>query len=171
VEIVVKAQPIILYFCIALVVVVGLAVLLKKGSVPRRVAVMAIVVAACGAILFFLYRDKRIVVDDQGITGSLYGKISVTWQEVRAARVVGNLSATPWAPRFKTNGVDIGPYRMGWFKLANGSTGYVLTDNGDRALVMETAGVTYVLGPRELDALAAAVAAHVHIGKGTEGGQ
>jgi hypothetical protein len=167
-EVVIKAQPIILYVCIALVVVAGLAVLLKKGSVPARIATMAIVVVACGAILFFFYRDKSLVVDDQGMRGSLYGKVAIAWQDVRAARVVDNLSHTPWAPRFKTNGIDFGAYRVGWFRLDNGSMGYVLTDNGDRALVMETAERTYVLGPRELDALVGAVARHVRVENGME---
>jgi hypothetical protein len=165
-DIVMKAPPILLYICAALIVVTLLSVLLKKGAPGGRIAAMAIVVMVCGALLFFFYRDRHFIVDDQGIRGDAYGKISVPWADVRSAFLVDALSTTAYAIRMKTNGLDAGPYRMGWFRLANGQKAYVVTESGDRALVIETADVTYVFGMKQTDALAAAVAAHVTVAEG-----
>jgi Ca2+/Na+ antiporter len=164
-DFVIPGQSVILYLCIGVFVVGLLSVLLKKGEPWKRGVAMAIVVLVCAVVLFLFYKSARIRVDDQGITMDLGGRISIPWEGVRTAALVENLSATPYAPRVKTFGNSMGGYKLGWFILANGRKAYVRTESGDRALVIETADVMYVLGVSQTDAIAAAVAAHVTVTK------
>jgi len=152
----------------AVVLVAALAVLLKKMSMVRKVLGLGITVVVCGLLTFFLYRTTHLVADDAGLRMDTYGRQQLAWTEVTSARLVENLAASPWAPKVRTGGTSIGDFQSGWFKLANGLTGFLVVEQRGEALVIEGAGKVFVLAPKGIEELAAVVARHVTVTR--EGG-
>jgi hypothetical protein len=145
----------------AVVIVAVLSVLLKKGAMWRKITGIAISVAVCGTLMFFLYRTTHLFVDEQGIRATTYGKVSIPWQSVKKAVLLESLSASPYNPVRRTNGVAMGDFRAGWFSLGDGRTAFVTVQGTDRALVLETEGKLYVFGVGDMDAFLQEVSRHV----------
>jgi hypothetical protein len=157
-----KPPVLMLVVFVAVGLVAALAVFLKKMPRGRKIAGMAAAVVVCGALVFF-YRTTHLVVDDQGIRADTYGRQAIAWTSIQRAFVVPDLGSSPYAPARRTNGSAFGDVRKGWYRLANGAAAFVTTEIPDRALVIETAGMIYVFGPREFDAFLAAVGRHVTV--------
>jgi hypothetical protein len=153
-----------------IVVVAVLAALLKKMETWKKVLTIVLAVGVCGAVFFFLFRTTHLVVDDAGIHTDTYGRQSILWSSVSKTILVENLSATPYAPVLRTNGVSVGDFKSGWFRLADGSTAFVTAEIAGRALVIQGDGKTFVFAPRELDAFAAEVAKHAQVAREGGGG-
>jgi hypothetical protein len=158
-----KPPVLMLVAFIVVAIVAVAALLLKKMPRWRKIAGISFVVVVFGAITFFLYRTTHLVVDDQGIRADTYGRQTIAWTSVQKAFVVQDLGASPFAPVMKTNGSSFGAIRKGWFKLTNGTTAFVTIEIADRALVIETAGTTYLFGPREFDSFKDEVGRHVTV--------
>jgi hypothetical protein len=165
------SPPTYAYAIIAVIVVVAaLAIFLKKMAGVTRIISLVLVVVAGGALAFFLLRTTHIVVDAQGIRTDTYGRQSLPWDSVKEAVVVSDLSASAYALRVRTGGTSLGDFRAGWFRLADGRKAFVTTELRDRALVIETDGMTWVFGPRDFDAFVAQVRRYVPV-TGAGGGQ
>jgi hypothetical protein len=145
--------------------VVIVAALLKRDPLWKKLLAIGLGLAVCGGVLLWMYRDTHLVVGDAGIRADTYGAVSIPWGEVKSAVVVSDLAGSPYAPKMRTNGSSIGDSRSGWFRLADGSSAFLTTERSDKALVITTAGTTYIFAPRDLDAFVEAVAVHVTVSR------
>jgi hypothetical protein len=165
VDIVFKAPTYLLLLFGGVVLVAVVSALLKKWEPWKKIVTVVVAVVVCGVLLFVFYRDKHLVVDDQGIHADVYGNMSIPWSAVQKAVEINGLAASPHAVKIRTNGVSAGNYRVGWFKLADGSTAFVTLEVADRALLIESNGTTYLFGPQQMDAFVSEVGKHVTVQK------
>jgi len=158
VEIVIPAPSFILWVVIGLDVVVIASVLLKKGSLVRRLSALAVVAVVSVFLLVFLYRPIRLsVTDDAMVDATYFRSITVPWGDVTSAFLVPGFVESEYRPSFKVNGNSIPGLKTGWFKLANGRTARVLIQESPDALVLETNDTLWVLAPDRLDELVVAL--------------
>lgn len=65
-----------------------------------------------------------------------------------------------YRPTAKLNGAGVGSYKVGWYKLKNGSKALVMT-NSPEVFLFESQGVYYLLAPDRLDEFASSVSKHL----------
>jgi drug/metabolite transporter (DMT)-like permease len=65
-EIVITPSPLILIVALAALLVGVSSILLKRWARWRKILGAAILVVACGAVLFFFYRERHLVVGQGG---------------------------------------------------------------------------------------------------------
>jgi len=107
----------------------------EKDGAVRKIAAW-VVVAAFGALTFFLYRTTHLVIDDQVSSADTYGRHTVAWTAVQKAFVVQDLASSPYNPVMKTNGSSFGPSRR-LVQALQRSTAFVTAERADRALVIQ----------------------------------
>jgi hypothetical protein len=162
-DIVFKA-PLFLLYVIAAVLVVGLtSVLLKRSPVQRKILGSVALLVACGAFLIIFYRDRHLVLDEQGIHANLYGRHEIPWSSIKRAVDIEHLPGSPYAPVRRTSGTAIGNYRTGWFTLAGGGSAFLVMQEADRALLIEDGTTRYLIGVKDMDGLLREVGKHVSI--------
>jgi hypothetical protein len=160
-----KAPLLLLVIIIAAFVVAVLATLLKKSAPWRKILSLGLAIVICGGLLIWQYHDTHLVVDGLGIHADTYGKVNISWSDVEKTAVIQDLASSPYEPKLKTNGIGMGSYRAGWFKLANGSSAFVTLEIPNEALLIEAGTTSYLFGPKEFDAFVNAVASHVTVEK------
>jgi PH (Pleckstrin Homology) domain-containing protein len=160
VEIVFRPPIAILIVAIAVVAVGAISVLLKKSELPRKIITAVVVVALAGGIVLVLYRSTTLTVDGDGLRTTGLSGVDLSWDEVQHAYSEANLAVSKYRPTVRTRGVAIGDYRTGRFLLSNGNGAQVLMERSDQALVIVTAGLTYLFAPSEIDVLFDAVNQH-----------
>ncbi len=150
----------------AVVLAAVLALFLKRTETWKKVLTVVLTLGACGAAFLFVLGTRHLVVDEAGIHAGMNGRQSISWTSVSRAVLVENLASSPWAPVRKTTGTSFGKLKSGWFRLADGSTAFLMVETPGRALVVQGNGKTLVLAPAALDALASEVAKHVPVERG-----
>jgi hypothetical protein len=164
--IVFKAPLLILLIALAVFVVLVLSGLLRRDAPWKKILTLVLAFLISGGLILWQYHDTHLVVDAQGIHADSMRKVDVPWSAVTKAQVIAPIASSPFGPKNKTWGMSIGGRKKGLFRLNNGSSGFVLTENPDEALVIQTDTTTYVFGPPDhFDAFIDAVAEHVTVAR------
>jgi hypothetical protein len=99
----------------------------------------AVVLTALG--LLFCFRPLTIEVRSDVLTirGSLYGRgVPLEDMLLDRARIVDLGTAPDLVPRWRTNGVGLPGYRVGWFRLENGEKALCFLTRSDSILYVPT---------------------------------
>lgn len=156
-EFVLSPPTAILYFSAAVLAVVVLSVLLKRGEPVKKAIGLGIAVVVLGLVVLVFYRPTTIAVDADGISIRGPGGTQLSWSEVESAVYEPNLPTSPFRPTVRTRGIAIGEYRSGLFLLSNGNRARVSMEQSDSAVVLRTPDLTYLLAPDDATGLAAAI--------------
>lgn len=157
VEIVFRPPLAILLVAVGIVIVGIASAFIRKGEPMRKITSIVIVVLVAGGLVLFLYRPATITVDAEGFSASGPRGVDVSWDEVTHAHDVVNLATSEFRPTVRSRGAAIGDYRAGRFLLSNGNAAWVMMERSDRAVVLVTPELTYLIAPEEIDTLVAAV--------------
>jgi Protein of unknown function (DUF2679). len=71
---------------------------------------------------------------------------------IDSAEIVGIIDWTEereFEPTVRTNGASIGLYKLGWFRLRNGSKAFIMTARSE-VFVMKSEEIFYLISPDEL---------------------
>ncbi len=156
-EFVLSPPPAVLYFSAAVLAVVVLSVLLKRGAPVKKAIGLGIAVVVLGAIVVIFYRSTTIAVDRDGISARGPGGVELAWSEVESAVYEPNLPTSPFRPTVRTRGIAVGGYRAGVFLLSNGNRARVIMEQSETAVALRTPDLTYLLSPEDAAGLAAAI--------------
>jgi hypothetical protein len=157
-----------IFYVLAPIVAVALLAALLAMRLGRWPAWKAFLIpvpilVVCAFIAHLARQPHHLIVDEIGLRADDHGGVAVPWAAVRRARVVVDVWSSPDRPARRTGGTADGPYRSGWWTLADGRGAYLMMERSDRALVLEDDATTYLLAPRDLDRLVAEVGRHVAI--------
>lgn len=133
-----------------------------SGKVMWVVAVFLILtMAGTLALLFSGARRPSFEVSPEGlrVRGNLYGRfIPASQLRIAEAQVV-NLNATQdLRPKWRTNGVGLPGYSIGWFRLRNREKALLfLTDRTRAVHIPTTEGYVVLISPQNPDAFVKAL--------------
>ena len=120
--------------------------------------VMLLLLALMVVFVYFGFLSKQMTfnVTSEGLTvsGWPYGRtLSLDKLDVDGAAVV-SLKGTPYAPRFRSNGVGLPGYKLGWFRLENGERGLLFVTEPERVVYLPTLeGYSLLMSVAEPEAL------------------
>jgi len=157
-----------LFYLVVFIVASSLLVIVVGRRSPARKAiglVFALVIATMLVNRFYTIRGSSLTVDDSGITADVDGRATIPWASIEQAVYVDDVSASRYAPGRPTNMfATLGTFnaRYGRYTLANGRRALVALDRMRSAgIVITTSDEVYVFGPKDVTALARAIADHV----------
>ena len=84
-EVIFPAPKFLLWIVIGIFVIAVPAVFLKKGNLPIKIGVTGLITISCGLLLFFFYRETKLVVNEQGLYSNNYGEFRIQWEEIDKA--------------------------------------------------------------------------------------
>ncbi len=140
-----------MYIMMAVIIgVIILSMLLKKGDRNKKIITVVIVLAVFIFIYILFGRPAKIVIDEQGINSTAYGKIEFNWSDVKSAEYISNYQNSPYKPSLKLNGTALKYFRVGKFRLVNGDNVKLVTQKSDDALIFYTSDGIYLFAIDQL---------------------
>jgi hypothetical protein len=133
--------------------VIILSMLLKKGDFKKKILSLIIILVAFAFVFIMFGRPSKLIVDDEGINSTSYGKIDFDWKDINRAVLVAAYQSSPYKPVLKLTGTAVKDFRAGTFKLSNGETAKLITQSAEDAAVFYTGDKIYLLAIDELDKL------------------
>jgi hypothetical protein len=95
---------------------------------------------ALAATFFPRPLSVELMSDALAVRGSVYGRrMPLSSLKLDDARVVNLKQEPALAPRWRTNGVGLPNYRVGWFRLRNGERALCFLTREDHVLYLPTA--------------------------------
>jgi hypothetical protein len=152
-----------LVFLGAVLLVVLLSMVLKRGSAARKITALVIVLVVLGVVTFLFYRPTVVSVDEQGLTVKRFRIRSVTWPEVSEAIRIGDLSGSEYRPTGRIVGVSLGAYKVGMFRLQNGDRVQAVMEQDRDALLIATRGEGYLFALNKNEGLVEAVSRFIEV--------
>ena len=143
--------------------VVVLSMFLKRGDTGRKLAALAITVVVLAVVTFLFYRPAVLTVDDSGISVRRFRVSDVSWTEVRSAERIMDLSSSPYRPTNRVVGVGLGAYKVGTFRLRDGSTARVTMEQDREVLLVSAEQQLYLFAVNDQEQLVAAVARYIEV--------
>jgi hypothetical protein len=163
VEFVSVPPRIFLVFIGAVLLVVLLSMVLKRGSAARKITALVIVLVVLGVVTFLFYRPTVVSVDEQGLAVKRFRIRSVAWPEVSEAIRIGDLSGSEYRPTVRIEGVSLGAYKVGTFRLQNGDRVQAVMEQDRDALLIATTGEGYLFALNDNEGLVEAVGRFVEV--------
>ena len=157
VEFVLSPPRMFLAFLGAVLLIVVLSMLLKRGSVARKITALVIVLVVIGVVAIMFYRPTVLTVGEGGFVLKRFGERSVAWTEVTEVVRIEDLSASVYRPSGRIAGVGWGSYRVGRFRLRDGGAARVAMQQDRDALLIVTAQQRYLFAMSRNDELFEAV--------------
>ena len=143
--------------------VVVLSMFLKRGDTGRKLAALAITVVVLAVVTFLFYRPAVLTVDDSGISVRRFRVSDVSWTEVRSAERIMDLSSSPYRPTNRVVGVGLGAYKVGTFRLRDGSTARVTMEQDREVLLVSAEQQLYLFAVNDQEQLVAAIARYIEV--------
>jgi hypothetical protein len=154
VEYVVLPPRIFLVFLAAVLLVVLVSMLVKRGSTARKITALVIVLVVIGIVALLFYRPTVVTVSEQGFVLKRFRERTVAWSEVSEATRIEDLSVSEHRTARRIVGVSLGTYRVGTFRLQDGGTARAAMEQDRNALLIVTAaGERYLFALNENDKL------------------
>jgi len=163
VEFVVVAPRIFLIFLGVVLLVVLLAMILKRGNTRRKITALVIVLVVLGGVALMFYRPTVVSVGERGLTVKRFLARTVLWTEVTEATRIGDLSASEYRPTRRVVGVSLGSYRVGTFRLKDGGRAQAVMEQTREALLIATPKERYLFALADNDELVEAVGRIVEV--------
>ncbi|RLE88151.1 MAG: hypothetical protein DRJ96_04685 [Thermoprotei archaeon] len=135
---------------------------------PAAWALLALLAAVLGFIALILLSPAQIRVtrDEIVVRAYLLFSESASRGEVEEVKVVDLREDAGLKPTVRLSGTSLGGWRVGWFKLSNGSKAF-MASLGDRVVALRKRDGTYLLlAPRDFDSFVEALARHGWLGSG-----
>ena len=139
VEFTIVPPRIFLLFLGAVLLISVFLLFLKKGSSIRKITALVIVVVLLGVVDFIFYRPTIVSVDDRGISVKRFRGYNLSWSDVQTAKRIADLSASLGRPKARLVGASLGTYKVGKFRLENGSSARVVMEQDVEAILITTA--------------------------------
>lgn len=162
-EFTVTPPKVFLLFLAAIALIVVFSMVLKRGGTGRKIAAFVIVLVVLGIVAFIFYRPTVVSVDDRGFAVKRFRQRSVSWSDVSRAEWIADLPESEYRPKARIVGVGLGQYRIGTFRLKNGQTAQVVTEQDREALLIATAEQQYLFALSENEKLIDAVAGYIDL--------
>jgi len=162
-EIIIQPPKTILYILLAVPAVIIISMLLKKGDIKKKVLSLGLAIVIMVIILFVVYREGSITVDEEGIRAQTFGKIELSWAQVSKAEYVDNFESTEYGIKSKLSGIGIGELKAGRFLLQNGSSAKIVVQKSADALVLTTKDGLVLLAPNKLESLVSEAETYIEI--------
>ncbi len=112
---------------------------------------------------YFLYSSRctTFEVSEEGlaIRHTLYGRtIPMSCIQVGGIRIIDLKVESEHKPKWRTNGLGLPDYSLGWFRLKNGSKALLFLTDKQRVVLLPTSkGYSVLLSPDQPEALAEAL--------------
>jgi len=163
-ELLFPAPMLLLWIILAVYIIAGLGLLFKKNKLIIKIIAFVFITVVCGLILFFFYRDSRLVIDEQGTKfDDFFGGFYLSWEEVESAAFIDNLNQSEYKPVLKTWGFSFGDIAFGWFSLKNGKSAQVVLQTRKKCLVINTIEKTYLFAPIDFDEFIGSVIDYIKV--------
>ena len=163
VEFVAVPPRIFLVFLGAVLLVVLLSMIFKRGGAVNKITALVIVLVVLGVVAFVFYRPTVVSVGEQGFSVNRFRERKVAWSEVSEAIRIEDLSSSEYRPRARIVGVSLGAYKVGAFRLNNGDKVQAVMEQGRDALLVVTSPEGYLFALAENQELVEAVGRFVDV--------
>jgi len=102
--------------------------------------------------------SNNIRVDDSGVILNAlpFGNKIIAFNSTEIAGIIDWQESRDFEPTLKTNGASTGNYKVGWFKLRNGSKAFLMTARS-KVFVFKSEDIYYLISPDELEKFSQAV--------------
>jgi len=102
--------------------------------------------------------SNNIRVDDNGVILNAlpFGNKTLALNSAEIAGIIDWQESRDFEPTLKTNGASTGSYKVGWFKLRNGSKAFLMTARS-KVFVFKSEDIYYLISPDELEKFSQAV--------------
>ena len=164
VQFVVLPPRIFLVFLAAVLLVVLVSMLAKRGSTARKIIALVIVLVVIGIVALLFYRPTVVSVSEQGLVVKRFRERSVFWTEVSKATRIEDLSVYKYRTARRNVGASLGAYRVGKFRLQDGGTARAVMEQDRNALLVTTEKERYLFALEENDELVEAVSRFTEVG-------
>jgi hypothetical protein len=152
-----------LWFLGVILLIVIVSMFLKKGSSVQKIAALVIVLVVLGVVAFVFYRPTVVSIDEHGVSVKRFREQSILWSEVQTAEWIADLADSQFRPKARILGASLGLYKVGTFRLRDGSKARVVMEQDREALLIATVEQQHLFALEENEALIDAVAAHIEV--------
>ena len=136
-----------------ILLVIILSMLLKKGDKNKKILGFIIIIVVFVFVIITFGRPKDIVINEQGITSNVYGKIAFNWSDVKSAEYIENYQDSPYKPVMKLSGTAFPGFRAGKFRLSSGENVKLVTQESTDAVIFNMKDETFLFAVDRLDEL------------------
>ena len=134
-----------------ILVIALLSLIIKKGNWQRKITALIIVVVILAGFMFVTYRPISLLVDSTGLSFRKVRTTNLLWHEIEQALYIENLIGSEYKPQTRMAGTGIGSYKVGRFRLRDGSPAHLYMEQEESVLLIRTAERRYLFGPKDIE--------------------
>jgi hypothetical protein len=145
VEFTIAPPRVFLLFLGAVLLISVFSLFLKKSNSIRKITALVIVVVLLGVVDFFFYRPAIVSVDDRGISVKRFRGYNLSWSDVQNGKTNCGSLSVPKPAQGAACWSQPGTYKVGEFRIENGSSARVVMEQDVEAMLITTAEEQHLL--------------------------